>query len=62
MVDMRAASPAAITSAAIKSPEIEVSTIGKMRSACLPTRAGKDRRPKTPMAIGIKKTTLQTSG
>jgi len=37
MVDMRAANPAAMTSAAIKSPEIKISTIGKMRSASLPT-------------------------
>ena len=62
MVDMSAASPAAITSAAMASPEIRVRVIGRMRSASLPTRSGKDSLPMTPIATGIKKTTVQIRG
>ena len=62
MVDMRAARPQAITRADMPSPETRVMTIGRMRSASLPTRAGNDRRPITPTAMGRKNTTVQTSG
>ena len=36
MVDIRAARPAAITKLAMASPEMDIISIGRMRSACLP--------------------------